>query len=680
MQTRRMRTIVTSNRKCPLTYLHFLATYGFLGACDESLHGVWGQLPENFEPISGRAGSRGELNVAPRDFQVEIERLPPLQLPPHPEAARTHRFKKWVGDQRRPVAVDLFCGAGGLSQGLEEAGYAVALSVDTDRSALKTHQHNLPGVALLKDLAKPDHVDAVVRMLDGLEIDLIAGGPPCQPFSRAGRSKIRSLVEQGVRESQDRRAELWRSFLEIVERVKPKAVLMENVPDMALGDDLLAVRLISRRLSEIGYFTETRLLDAWRYGVPQHRQRMILIAVPEDRRFEWPEETEVVTLREAIGDLPKLNDTGGREMPISRTTRLSPFQKKARAGMKNDRIVWDHIARAVRDDDCEAFKLLKPGMRYDDLPEHLRRYRSDIFKDKYNRLDWNDVSRSITAHLAKDGYWYIHPGEERTLSVREAARIQTFPDHFRFAGSRSDAFRQIGNAVPPLLGEVLGRQILRGMSCRSTCAATRPARVLGTTRKQLINWAKRDARTAPWRHPSDPWMAAAGVLLGDRSGSDDKTVKQFLEAFPSIRQRLDAAIYRVLEEFPKAQRKNLNRLVAIAKAVGAAKTAWETTDWAGAGKLTPTEQSLIEMLGLGAPHLIPTTSSLRVVARLTESSVDTENKLSAGKMVLGHFIGLDDDTPAVGASLHALGRVICTPNDPNCGACPVARSCPSSRR
>ncbi len=618
--------------------------------------------------------------MAPRDFQVELVRLPPLQLPPHPDAARTHRFKRWVEDQERPVAVDLFCGAGGLSQGLEEAGYVVALSVDTDRSALKTHQHNLPGVALLKDLANPDHVDAVVRILEGLDIDLIAGGPPCQPFSRAGRSKIRSLVNQGLRESQDRRAELWRSFLEIVERVKPRAVLMENVPDMALGDDLLTVRLISKRLSETGYFTETRLLDAWRYGVPQHRQRMILIAVPEDRRFEWPEETEVVTLREAIGDLPKLKETGAREMPASRKTRLSPFQKKARSGMNGHRIVWDHITRPVRDDDREAFKLLKPGMRYDELPEHLRRYRSDIFRDKYNRLDWNDVSRSITAHIAKDGYWYIHPSEERTLSVREVARIQTFPDHFRFAGSRSDAFRQIGNAVPPILGEVLGRQILRGMSSRPTNAASRPSRALSTIRKQLIGWGKGDARTAPWRHPSESWIAAAGVMLGDRVGSDDKSVQQFLEAFPERRRRLDAAISRVFNEFPGTQRKNLKRLAAIAKAVGTGKNAWETTDWAGAGMLTPTEQSLIEMLGMGEPHLIPTTPSLRVLARLTESMVDTENKLSAGKMTLGHFIGLDEDSPAVGAALHALGRVICTPNDPNCGACPVARSCPSLRR
>ena len=620
--------------------------------------------------------------MAPRSIGVDLERLPPLQLPPHPEAARTHRFKRWVEDQKRPIAVDLFCGAGGLGQGLEDAGFAVALAVDTDRPALKTHQHNMPGVALQKDLANPDHVDSIVRMLKGIDVDLIAGGPPCQPFSRAGRSKIRSLVEQGERDARDRRAELWRSFVEIVERVRPKAVLMENVPDMALGDDVLTIRLIARRLSEIGYFTETRLLDAWRYGVPQHRQRMILVAVPDDRRFEWPDEEDVVTLRDAIGDLPRLKDTGAREMPTSRKTTLSAFQKKARSGMNGQKIVWDHFTRPVRDDDREAFEMLEPGMRYDDLPARLRRYRSDIFKDKYNKLDWSEVSRSITAHIAKDGYWYIHPdrGQARTITVREAARIQTFPDHFRFAGSRSDAFRQIGNAVPPALGEVLGRQILAALARKKIAPSKTPAASLSRIRDQLVAWGAKDARNAPWRHPGDPWIALAGVLLADLSGADDKFVQQFLDDFPKRRRGLDVAIRKAAGGYPATQRRSLKRLAAIAKALGTRKNAWEQDEWVAAGRLTPTEQAHVEMLGFGEPQLIPTTPSMRVVARLTDSTVDTENRLSAGKMTLGHFVGLNEDSPAVGAALHALGRIICTQNDPNCGVCPVARSCPSSRR
>ena len=121
--------------------------------------------------------------------------------------------------------------------------------------------------------------------------------------------------------------------------------------------------------------------------------------------------------------------------------------------------VYDHITRPVREDDERAFELMDPKTRYSDLPADMRRYRDDIFDDKYKRLDENDLSRTITAHIAKDGYWYIHPRQNRTLTVREAARLQTFPDRFRFAGPPSAAFRQIGNAVPPLVGERLGRAL-----------------------------------------------------------------------------------------------------------------------------------------------------------------------------------------------------------------------------
>src|SRR5205085_7290206 len=125
-------------------------------------------------------------------------------------------------------------------------------------------------------------------------------------------------------------------------------------------------------------------------------------------------------------------------------------------------------------DDAEAFRLLKEGQTYRDLPTKLQRYRTDIFDDKYKRLAWDEVSRSITAHIAKDGYWYIHPEQHRTLSIREAARIQTFPDRFRFAGEPTHRYRQIGNAVPPLLAEHLGRSIHGALARPRGRRRTRP--------------------------------------------------------------------------------------------------------------------------------------------------------------------------------------------------------------
>jgi DNA (cytosine-5)-methyltransferase 1 len=121
-------------------------------------------------------------------------------------------------------------------------------------------------------------------------------------------------------------------------------------------------------------------------------------------------------------------------------------------------------------------------------------------------------------------------------------------------------------------------------------------------------------------------------------------------------------------------------MASMAAVLGVRKDAWETAEWAQAGKLTTTEQFLIEMIGLGEPHLVPTSPALRVLARLTSSGVDTANRLSSGKMLLGHFIGLDEQSPAVGAALHALGRATCTPTDPNCSECPINRFCSSARR
>jgi len=229
-----------------------------------------------------------EVPMAPREVAVALERSAPLRLPPHPDG-RTHNWRRWALEQKRPLAVDLFAGCGGLSLGLEEAGYAVAMSVDHDEWAVESHRHNLPGVALNRDLSDPTNIATVAELLNGLPIKLVAAGPPCQPFSRAGRSKLRSLVEDGIRAERDDRAELWQAFLEVVEQVRPDAVLMENVPDLGLADEFALLRLIAARLERVGYEVDFRLLEAWRFGVPQYRQRLILVGRRDGRPFEWPE-------------------------------------------------------------------------------------------------------------------------------------------------------------------------------------------------------------------------------------------------------------------------------------------------------------------------------------------------------------------------------------------------------
>lgn len=439
---------------------------------------------------------------------MKLERSAPLALPRNTDAPDDGSFGEWCRLERsngRPLAVDLFSGAGGLGAGVEAAGWTVVAAVDHDTAALETHRANFRGHALNVDMADPAQVSALIEHLRPLGIDLVAGGPPCQPFSRAGRAKIRSLINDGVREEVDARKELWRSFIDVVLAVKPRAVLMENVPDMAIGDDLVVIRAIADVLEGAGYVVDYRLLDAWRHGVPQHRKRFILQARNDGALPAWPAPMEYrPTVRDAIEDLPPLDDTtGARELPYpgQPTSALA----KTLRGDEAD-IIYDHMTRPVRDDDREAFELMTSSTLYSDLPEHLRRYRSDTFNDKYKRLDWDDLSRTITAHIAKDGYWYIHPEEHRTLTVREAARIQTFPDSFRFAGTRSDAFRQIGNAVPPALGRSVAEAILPLAEPRQE----RPR--LPDLRRRLSLWADEQRRAAWWLYPGPDMTAAAAAV------------------------------------------------------------------------------------------------------------------------------------------------------------------------
>src|SRR6266508_6455055 len=216
-------------------------------------------------------------------YGVKLLRSDPLRLGPHPERPVNESWRQWVAREVRPLAVDLFSGGGGLSLGLEQAGFRVILAVDYDARSVETHQHNFPGLSLSLDLADPENLDSVIALLSGLDVAVVAGGPPCQPFSRAGRSKIRSLVASGQRSEADGRRELWQAFLRTGEEVRPAAALMENVPDMALGDDLGVVRTMAAHLEALDYEPSFALVDAWRHSVPQHRQRLILVGLRDGR-------------------------------------------------------------------------------------------------------------------------------------------------------------------------------------------------------------------------------------------------------------------------------------------------------------------------------------------------------------------------------------------------------------
>ena len=577
------------------------------------------------------------VQLAVRKYGVMHRRTKPLRLSPHPDAPADDGWGEWVRGSAKPVAVDLFCGAGGLSHGLEAAGYRVVLAADTDEWALESHSHNMAGRAVRLDLAEPQVREEIVTLLDGVDVGLIAGGPPCQPFSRAGLSKIRSLVDQGLRDADDARRELWRAFLELVEAIRPRAVLMENVPDMALGDGFTVIRAMIERLDEVGYEADARIVDAWRHGVPQHRQRLILVALRDGAVFDWPRESGPVTVRHAIYDLPRLSvspDTvlGAPTMPYVATPTqgvlgsdvepgtswpakaagwtegngrpLSGFAVRARQGCTGDDalVVHDHVTRPVRADDFAAFKLMDGRTLYSDLPESLRRYRSDIFNDKYNRLSWDEPSRTVTAHLAKDGYWYIHPEQHRSLTVREAARLQTFPDTFRFAGCRSHQFQQIGNAVPPELARQIGSAILRSVrgdrGRLSLGAARRSLRMRRTTfREAMLGWVETDSRAR-------------------------------------------SAVEAIEHDGVRSQR------------------------WA-------------DVLAGGESGLVASAPALRVASRVSGSQNGRSAQGSTAKMELAKLVGPGRNAAALNVAAHALGTTVCRPRAPLCDSCPVAAVCAS---
>jgi DNA (cytosine-5)-methyltransferase 1 len=403
----------------------------------------------------------------------------------------------------RPTAIDLFSGAGGLSTGLCMAGFDVLYANEIREAHSRTLAVSHPGTHVeVRDIRHINPGD-VMRMLSlkAGDLDLVAGGPPCQGFS----------INAPTRSIEDERNHLFLSFLRFVEVMRPRCVLIENVPGMVSFEGGQVIDSILGALEGLGYAAAVRVLFAAHYGVPQMRWRTIFIGMRDgvESLSAYPAPTHMIhgranfrsvykggslvvsrsdlellakqpatTVDEAISDLPPVPNGGGAIQASYASAPKSDFQKILRGHRKR---LFNHLCAGLGPANLERLPYIPPGGSWRDIPHHLlpagmkRARRSDHTK-RYGRLDPKSICSTILTKC--DPHWgaYIHPSQDRVLTVREAARIQSFPDRVVFQGGIAEQYEQVGNAVPPLFAMALGRSIiaaLRGGSKGLTKAAVR---------------------------------------------------------------------------------------------------------------------------------------------------------------------------------------------------------------
>lgn len=362
------------------------------------------------------------------------------------------------------TAIDLFCGCGGISCGLKQAGFNIIAGADVEQKYSATFKHNFPDAKLFhNDLTKITTETFMKDLhLEPGELMLLAGGPPCQGFSKNVPRKHRYL--------DDPKNQLIRTFLDFCRDLRPQLILMENVAEMKNGFNLAYTEEIISRLKEDNYSVSYAVLNAADYGVPQRRRRAFFIANRLGTMLNFPHPTHGapkddiglfsvnnhVTVWDAIGDLPSLNHGEGDRSMSYACAPISSYQKKVRNGQE---YVENHVARKLQPLQFKRISALKPGEGLKELPEHLK-VRSG-YSGAYGRLTKDMVAPTITRWVFHPGSGrWGHPVDLRILTIREVARIQGFPDSFVFVGTYNDQAGQIGNAVPPLLIQEIAESML----------------------------------------------------------------------------------------------------------------------------------------------------------------------------------------------------------------------------
>ena len=379
-------------------------------------------------------------------------------------------------------AVSLFSGCGGFCEGIRLAGFRTTAAVEWDRFAVETYRHNFPNTPLFEnDIAaflKPDDERWTpeagrFKHVRAGKVDLVFGGPPCQGYSQIGTRLL-----------DDPRNSLYREFIRVLVELKPAVFLMENVPNMLLLNKGLFRKQVLAAFAEAGYAnSDVRIVAASDFGVPQLRRRAIFFGVRDGSGFpyragDWTdsildaERRDETTVAEAIGDLPKAVSHGEpMKYPASRErnwirdelrldrdgTYYTAQEKRARLTKLE---LHNHHTKEIQERRLALIAHLKPGMKADSLPKEVW---SGLRPEKWRRLDPNRPAYTILAQMHRDLSEWVHPTHQRWITVREAARLQSFHDGFVFKSSEWQMLKQIGNAVPPLLGRAIGVVAIRAL-------------------------------------------------------------------------------------------------------------------------------------------------------------------------------------------------------------------------
>ncbi|MFA9465022.1 MAG: DNA cytosine methyltransferase [Velocimicrobium sp.] len=352
----------------------------------------------------------------------------------------------------KPKVIDLFSGVGGLSLGFEMAGFEIVIANEYDKSIASSYQYNHRKTKMIAEDITTLPIVETFKEYRG-KIDVVIGGPPCQGFSQKGQRKTIN----------DERNFLFKYYVKVVELVQPKYFVMENVPNLLTAEKGFFKKEIEEMFGKIGYLLNAEILDASDYGVPQSRRRAVIIGKKTNSdkdKVKIPRKnSKRVTIWEAISDLAYLNSGEGQEVQEYKYEPQSDYQILMR---KNSNVLKNHVATKHSKLALERLSLIPPETGKEVLPkEHLTK---SIYSGTWSRMVKSEVSVTITTRFdTPSSGKFTHPYLDRAITVREAARIQSFPDDFEFIGTKGSQMKQVGNAVPPLLAKAIATEILNDM-------------------------------------------------------------------------------------------------------------------------------------------------------------------------------------------------------------------------